>query len=282
MNKLSSFIIALALAAIAAGIYLWQRDQAREPEQVQLQPSDAPAVVEAPPEAREPGPEIRYPIESVAPAEPVAASTDVGVAMSALLGREAVLKFMQLADFPRRVVGTVDNLGRSHAAPVLWPVHPTPGKFTVQGEGDAQVIAAANSQRYDPFVAMVQSLSTDKIVSVYVRLYPQFQAAYEELGYPRGYFNDRLVAVIDNLLGTPEPDGAIPVSLTEVKGDVKSERPWVRYQYADPAYESLSAGQKIMLRVGTANRKALKAKLVDLRRRLSGGGLGLPEASGTR
>lgn len=27
----------------------------------------------------------------------------------------------------------------------------------------------------------------------YVRLYPLFQKAYVELGYPNGYFNDRLI-----------------------------------------------------------------------------------------
>ena len=282
MNKLSSFIIALALAAIVAGVYLWQRDHATAPEQVQQQPADAPIVADVPPEEREPGPEIRYPIEAVTPSEPVAETTDISVAITGLLGREAVLKFMQLGDFPRRVVGTVDNLARSHAAPMLWPVNPTPGKFTVQSRADIQEIAASNGQRYEPFVAMVQSLNTDKVVSLYVRLYPQFQGAYEELGYPRGYFNDRLVAVIDNLLGTPEPAGALPVELLEVKGDVKSERPWVRYQYVDPELEALSAGQKIMLRVGPANRKVLKEKLTEIRRRVSGGGLSLPEAPGKR
>jgi hypothetical protein len=37
-----------------------------------------------------------------------------------------------------------------------------------------------------------------------------------------------------------------------------------------------------MLRVGPANRKVLKEKLVEIRRRVSGGALSLPDASGKR
>ena len=33
-----------------------------------------------------------------------------------------------------------------------------------------------------------------------------------------------------------------------------SERPWVRYEYADPGLQALSSGQKILLRVDEAHR----------------------------
>jgi len=38
-----------------------------------------------------------------------------------------------------------------------------------------------------------QLVDAKKLVSVYVHLYPLFQQAYVGLGYPDGYFNDRLV-----------------------------------------------------------------------------------------
>ena len=41
--------------------------------------------------------------------------------------------------------------------------------------------------------------------ALYRRLYPLFQQAYAELGYPTGHFNDRLVEVVDHLLAAPEP-----------------------------------------------------------------------------
>jgi hypothetical protein len=42
----------------------------------------------------------------------------------------------------------------------------------------------------------------------------------------------------------------------------------VRYEYADPALESLSSGQKILLRIGAVNARRLKAKLTEFRAEL--------------
>jgi len=63
--------------------------------------------------------------------------------------------------------------------------------------------------------------------------------------------------------------GPLVVKLVEVKGPVPSTRPWVRYEFADPALESLSAGQKMLLRTGADNHQRLRAKLVDLRARVA-------------
>jgi hypothetical protein len=46
---------------------------------------------------------------------------------------------------------------------------------------------------------------------------------------------------------------------------VPSTRPWVRYEYVDPELESLSAGQKMLVRVGLDHERALKKKLRELR-----------------
>jgi hypothetical protein len=107
-------------------------------------------------------------------------------------------------------------------------------------------------------------------VDLYVRLYPLLQKAYEELGFPGRYFNDRVMAVIDLLLSTPETEMPLKLRLTEVKGPIASLRPWVRYEFADPALESLSSGQKILLRVGPVNERRLKDKLAQIRGELAG------------
>jgi hypothetical protein len=39
----------------------------------------------------------------------------------------------------------------------------------------------------------------------------------------------------------------------------------VRYEYADPSLEALTAGQKILLRSGPVNERRLKAKLAEFR-----------------
>jgi hypothetical protein len=79
-----------------------------------------------------------------------------------------------------------------------------------------------------------------------------------ELGYPDGYFNDRLIAVIDHLLETPT-----------VQGPIKVTQPSVHYQFADPALEEKSAGQKLLIRMGNGNAAAIKMKLRELRREIA-------------
>ena len=76
-------------------------------------------------------------------------------------------------------------------------------------------------------------------------------------------------------LQAPEPAGPVQIKLTEVKGDMKGEmeRPWVRYEFVDPQLESLSAGQKMLVRMGPVNERRLKAKLTEFRRQVATGAL---------
>ena len=155
----------------------------------------------------------------------------------------------------RHFVATVDNLSREQAPASAWPVQPTPQRFLAgEPQGGIQTISPANAARYDGVVALAGSVDPAKAAGVYARLYPLFQQAYEELGYPGKYFNDRLIAVIDHLLPAPEPAGPVQVRLVEVKGDVPSQRPWTRYEYADPQLEAMTSGQKIMVLHGPGQR----------------------------
>jgi hypothetical protein len=235
--------------------------------------AEAPPV--KPPAPSPAAPAIEHPIEpppSTAELPPLdAAGRHVEAALIDLLGAEAVVSFLQVDGFVRHVVATVDNLPRAHAAPRLWPVKPMPGRFSASGRESGRIVSKENAARYAAFVAFIESVDTARAVALYGKLYPLFQKAYEELGYPGRYFNDRLVAVIDHLLAAPDPAGALAVELTEVKGELKSARPWVRYRFADPALEALSAGQKMLLRMGPVNARRLKAKLTDIRHHIAAG-----------
>jgi hypothetical protein len=123
---------------------------------------------------------------------------------------------------------------------------------------DGRVIAVENAARYTPYVRVMESIDARKLATTYVRLYPLFQDAYKELGYPKGYFNDRLVAVIDHLLATPEVSGAIRI-----------EQPKVLYEFADPVLKSTSSGQQILLRMGNENAQKVKSKLREIRKELT-------------
>lgn len=224
-------------------------------------------------------PAVRHPIEAIQPAQPPEAqplpslddsSPAVEAALHGLIGQQAVLDFLGVGNHIRQLVATVDNLPRQQAPARMWPVNRTPGQFVVEDSADGQsFIAAANFARYAPFVNLAVSVDADRAVALYVRFYPLLQQAYEQLGYRGKYFNDRLVEVIDHLLAAPQVGDAIAVVLPPQDPSTVVERPWVMYRFADPALESLSAGQKILVRMGPENASRLKHKLAELRARLA-------------
>lgn len=240
---------------------------ARQTAEAPAAPLAAPAPIERPPAEAPTEVLIQHPLELPATTPPLAAA-DTATALTGLLGRQAVTRFFELDDFPRRFVATVDNLGRAHAPPMSWPIHPTPDRFTVEQREGGPVMAAGNSLRYTPLVLLAERISAAQAVDLYLRLYPLLQQAYEDLGYPKRYFNDRLIAVMDQLLATPDAAYPLKVQLTEVKGSVPSVQPWVRYELTDPALQALAAGPKMLLRVGPDHQRRLKARLSALRQEL--------------
>ncbi|MEJ2645100.1 MAG: DUF3014 domain-containing protein [Gammaproteobacteria bacterium] len=131
------------------------------------------------------------------------------------------------------------------------------GRFLVNGEAGDYTLSPDNYRRYTPYVRLLEDVNIKDLVSVYLRFYPLLQEAYRDLGYPNGYFNDRVIEAIDNLLATPE-----------VKGPIKLVQPNVLYKFADPKLEALSSGQKILIRMGPKNEARVKARLRELRKAL--------------
>ncbi len=155
-----------------------------------------------------------------------------------------------------RAVGTIDNLGRGRVPERIRPVGRLPGSFVVDGSGDESgyLMSPRNFERYNDVVSMLERAPVGELADTYRRFYPLLNEAYRLLGYPDGHFNDRAVEIVDLLLATPEPAG--PIELVREK---------VLYEYRDPALESLSSGQKMLLRMGPANAARVKAVLSTLR-----------------
>jgi len=179
-------------------------------------------------------------------------------ALAASLPPSAIERLV-FEDFIRKVVATIDNLPREHYAARLNPVAPVPGLPKTGGSGETLAWSTENEARYAPFMAAWNAVDSERLAAFYLRYYPLFQQAYMELGYPQGYFNDRLVEVIDHLLGAPE-----------VAGPIRLVQPKVLYEFADPELESQSAGRKILLRMGVDNAARVKAKLREIRAELVG------------
>lgn len=264
----------VVLVVLGAWWLLAQRPRSSGPS-METGPAAAPAPSAPMPMAQTAsGPDVRHPLELAGPpastSQP-ATAIDVESVLTDLFGRKAALGMFQLDDFARRVAATVDNLGRSHAPSRLWPVNPAEGRFLALKQGDSEVISADNGLRYTPYVLLIETVDLRQVVTAYRKLYPQLQTAYEELGYPRRYFNDRVVEVLDQLLATPDIDAAPKVRLPAINGPMQPQRPWVLYEYEDPTLQSLSAGQRMLLRTGPVNERRLKAKLAELRRLLATG-----------
>ena len=233
----------VVVLALAAGAWFWIKRGAQAPE--------APVV--PPPVAAEPA--IRNPIITPDDIDPNLSATEQ---VATLIGTPRFEALFVPDEFVKKLVATVDSLARSDVAARMNPAKAPAGEFVTAGEGDALVLGAANFARYTPWIELVDSLDADATAALYKRLYPQFQAAYENLGNPDGYFNDRMIEVIDHLLSAPEAPATIALV-----------RPNVYYEFADPALESQSAGRKLLLRMGPGHAARVKAKLTEIRGRIA-------------
>jgi hypothetical protein len=243
---------AAIVAAIAIGAFVYYRYYAHP-----AAPPQAAAPAAAAPQPAQPA--IQHPVpDAGSDAKPLPALNDsdaeVRDSLVGLFGPKPMEALLNPENIVRHVVATIDNLPRNKVAVELRPVKPTPGETIVASQGEVTTLSASNYERYTPFIKVIQAADPRTAAAVYFRLYPLFQQAYEDLGYPGMYFNDRLVQVIDDLLQSPD-----------VQGPIRLIQPKVFYEYADPSLEKLSAGQKLMLRMGSANAAVVKGKLRELR-----------------
>ena len=254
--------VLLAIGAAGALWYYW------------FEVSKSPQVVEQPPVAA-PQPSVE---ERTGPIHPLASTEPAGdrpelrplpllhesdayfkMELSDLYG-EAVADLLAETGLIERIVATVDNLPRAHVAERIRPVGRLGGQFSIDNElasGEFE-LSPDNFRRYDMLVEIVTRADLDQLENMYRRFYPLFQETYVELGYPNGYFNDRLVEVIDHLLETPEP--AEPLLLV---------RPHVLYEFSDQDLEDRSSGQKLLLRMGNEHAGNIKQVLLELRERIA-------------
>jgi len=249
-------LIAIIIVVLVAVFYPRRVD---EPAPVALPPSPETSsefTAIEPPEP-EPTPEF-VAEESPEPLPPLPeldqSDEPAAEALAKAAGPELVANHLVSDAIVRKLVVTVDNL----TGDALWiksrAVPPVDGRFVAEGPESAPVISAENYERYDALFRLVGEVDAAALAASYQRYYPLLQQAYEQLGYPGRQFHNRALEVIDHLLATPV-----------VEGPIRLEQPHVMYKYADPALEALSAGQKIMLRIGPENAAIARSKLIELR-----------------
>jgi len=254
MQRLIWWVIALFGVAVV-GLIFWNALRPAPVPEVPVAPQPRTEVSPAP-QAVEP--EIRHPVPDRIATKPLPAldtsDNTMRNAIVELSGNGDLVETLILQGFIRRVVATIDNLTAPKVASRIMPVKRVDGAFAVSGDEGRYAIAAANTDRYDRYLRLMEAIDSEKLAAFYFHYYPLFQQAYRELGYPKGHFNDRLVVVIDHLLEAPELPA--PVALV---------RPKVLYLYADPELEARSAGQKILMRMGSAHSARIKTLLREIR-----------------
>ena len=265
MKKAAPFVILIVLFAVAAWYFF-----TREADVVHESPPALPAETqqtEARPEpvAAKPAPEnvlepVPEPEPEIVP-EPLPllneSDREVSQAMTEIVGTAPLAEYLVQGQAISRLVATIDRMTSRQVPPLVNPIKPTADKLVVDSEGERVVLSARNYARYDGHVALMQSVDAGALVMLYQRYSPLFQQAYSENG-GEGSFNDRLVEVIDHLLETPDVPG--PVYLT---------KPEAVYVFEDPGLEAMTAGQKILVRMGSVNAAIVKEKLAEIRSELS-------------
>lgn len=255
-------VIVWILVAAAGGLGLWHylaQRQAAPPAAAPYPPASSPAAIPATPAILHPVPAAGG-MTAQSAALPSLNDSDPAIrgALSDLIGAEAGKDFLAPDELIRRIVATVDNLPRTKVPLEKRPVVAVAGQFRALGDELHSTIDPSNFARYTPMVDVIRKVDMQSAANLYFHFYPLFQSAYQNLGYPNGYFNDRLIAVIDVLLATPQLHG--PIGLV---------RPNVVYEFADPKLEALPAGQKLLIRMGPENEALIKARLSELRAALT-------------
>lgn len=245
-------IVIAAVIAIGAAVVLWWWYTSRGAGSDGEGAAEAPAAVE--PAAPEPAAESEQPATSTEP-EP---EPPPDLAGSDSLVREIVGALSRHAEWAAwlvpeelamnfvRAVGAVayDEPPQDN----LEPVRPEDG-FSVVRRGQRFYPAETSYRRYDLAVEVLDSIDVAGAAGAYERLEPLFERAHDELGYP-GEFGDTLELAVTKLLATPIPDGPPELRLRVIS-----------FEYVDPALESLSPAQKLLLRLGPENGERVRAKV---------------------
>ena len=171
-----------------------------------------------------------------------------------LSSNPAVTAWLTTNNLIRNFTVVVSNIATGEPAagrvPALRPV----GPFQVEDRGEDLFINSRSFARYLPLATAATSIDPEGAAKLYSMLKPRIEDAYKELGHPDTPFDQTLERAIVVLLQTPIPEGRVPV---EPNGAVV-------YRFADPALERLTPSQKLLIRFGPDNQRAVQTSLRNI------------------
>ena len=247
-GKWIALVVVGIIVLVLGGYYLFSGKPAKEPLPVAEPPKSetpAPAPKPSPEPAKEPLPAVR----------PSLADSDDWVRKKSgeLSAEPGWAQWLANKNLIRRLTAAVVNISegkspRKHLG-FLGPQKP----FSAVKKEGRLYLDPQTYDRYNLIAEIFSRLDAAKTVGLFKELYPLFQDAYRELGYPQGEFQAVLVHAIKELLLTPV-----------VEGDIHLKEAVLSYWMADDTLEDLSEAQKHLLRMGPQNTRKVQKKLREV------------------
>jgi hypothetical protein len=179
--------------------------------------------------------------------------SEIAARWKSFFGTDQGQELLRLENFVRHFVLMFENATETKIPAQASIFESVNGDFLTTTAGDKVQISEQNFRRYDSYASMLKSADLKKITAFYFRMYPMLQKAYAEMGR-KGYFNDRIVDVLDQIIATKE--FAADTSLVIDGG---------RFVFEDAELEAAPAVQKVLYRIGPAHAALVKERLKELR-----------------
>jgi hypothetical protein len=245
-NRLKIAGAVLLVVAVAATGYLVFRNRSASA------PTTAPAAAAAPPAdvAKALGTDVP-PIDL----PPLDESDDVvrGLVRE-LSSNPSVAAWLTTDNLIRNFVVVVSNIAAGEPAARQVTVLRPKGGFQPEEHGEDLFINSRSYSRYLPLATAATSVNPEGAARLYSTLKPRIDEAYAELGQGNTTFDQTLERALVLLLKTPIPQGRVPVEPNGAVG----------YRFADPALEKLTPTQKMLIRFGPENQRAVQTSLRNI------------------
>ena len=170
-----------------------------------------------------------------------------------LSSNPSVAAWLTTDNLIRNFVVVVSNIAAGEPAARQVTVLRPKGSFQTEEHGEDLFINSRSYSRYLPLATAATSVDPEGAARLYSTLKPRIDEAYAELGQGNT-FDQTLERALALLLRTPIPEGRVPIEPNGAVG----------YRFADPALEKLTPTQKMLIRFGPENQRAVQTSLRNI------------------
>ena len=238
--------VMLVVAVATTGYLVFRNRQVAAPPNASAA-TPAPAATEVSKGLGADGPAIDLP--------PLDESDDVVRGLvKELSSNPSVAAWLMTRNLIRNFTVVVSNIAAGEPAARQVTVLRPKGAFQVDERGEDLFINSRGYSRYLPLSTAASSVNPEDAAKLYTTLKPRIDEAYAELGQAGTTFDQTLERAIVLLLKTPVPEGRVPVEPNGAVG----------YRFANPLLEKLTPTQKLLIRFGPDNQRAVQTSLRNI------------------